>query len=247
MEGMLPWNQRWELLVITAHRCWTRQGTQTPPNRCTPVSSLRKPCVCVCVCKAMSHVLAFVLFSKIWVENLHTESSKIRLIPCGVIYALQHPPNDLFQVLPCSLLLFQRPLHLLVLLWGKTIHFRWLTVNHTSRRCWMSRSHPNSRGMLHFYSISQECKYWDFKQPTCYPPFRLIESILNPPVSALGPHPSGRTPHPPDSLKMNGVFLQSPFKMMSTSVTNKDRALESKWVLTPPGRHELDAFECYGS
>lgn len=34
-------------------------------------------------------------------------------------------------------------------------------------------------------------------------PFWLSGKIPNPPVSALEPHPSGRTPHPPDSLKMN--------------------------------------------
>lgn len=133
IAGMLPWVRCRKLLVTTAHRLWTYQSRQTP-NRCTPVQSHTENHESVWrVCVAVLHVLVFVLFSKLWVENLHTRSSKIRLIPCGVIHALQHPSHDLFQILAGSLLFLQRPLHLLVFLWGKTIDFRWLLIT-----CWRS-------------------------------------------------------------------------------------------------------------
>lgn len=42
--------------------------------------------------------------------------SEVGLIPAGVIHVLQDSPDDALQLFPCSLLLFQRPPHALVVL-----------------------------------------------------------------------------------------------------------------------------------
>lgn len=113
IEGTLPRNRRWKRLVTLD----VSEQAQHPRTD-TPLSCHSENCESVCVESNLTR--ASVLFWKLWVENLRTGSSKIRLIPCRVIYALQHPPHDLFQILPRSLLLLQWPLHLLVLLGAKT-------------------------------------------------------------------------------------------------------------------------------
>lgn len=55
--------------------------------------------------------------------------------------------------------------------------------------------------------------------------FWLSKKIANPPVSALEPHLSGRTPHPPDSLKMNECFCWSPFKLNTEHKFKKQKLI----------------------